>query len=196
MPRLLFIFFVFLLTGSPFAFSGAEPLRALYPAVIRTDPMVHDGKLSIDADIDFPLNDELREAAERGLPLYFTADLVVTRSRWWWFDRTVIDKAQTWRIVYNALTRQWRAGAGELSLPVSSLDEAMDMVRHIRNWAVANTESLEHGVRYDGRLRVRLDTSFLARPFQVNALNSSAWSPATPWADFAFSLIDRGQNFQ
>jgi len=108
----------------------------------------------------------------------------------------VVDTGQTWRIVYNALTRQWRAGAGELSLLVSSLDEAMDMVRHIRNWTVADTSSLEHGVRYDGRLRVRLDTSLLARPFQVNALNSSAWSPATPWADFAFALADSRQDLE
>jgi len=163
---------------------------------MRTEPVVHDGKLSIDVDIEFPLNDELREAAKRGLPLYFTADLVITRPRWWWFNQTVVDTAQTWRIVYNVLTRQWRAGVGELSLPVSSLDEAMNMVCHIRNWTIADTDALEHGVRYDGRLRFRLDTSLLARPFQVNALNSSAWSPATPWADFAFALADSSQNFQ
>lgn len=158
------------------------------PQVERIDPAVRNGHLEIDADVRFDLNDQLRDAAQRGLPLYFTADLTVTSSRWWWFDRTEVDASITWRIVYNALTRQWRAGADELSLPVGSLDEAMDAVRHIRGWRVGKAEDFESDVRYTGRLRVRLDTSLLARPFQVNALNSSSWSPATPWTTFTFAV--------
>lgn len=158
------------------------------PQVERIDPAVRDGHLEIDADVRFDLNDQLRDAAQRGLPLYFTADVMVTRSRWWWFDRTEVDTSTTWRIIYNALTRQWRVGAGELSLPVGSLDEAMDAVRHIRGWRIGEAEDFESDVRYTGRLRVRLDTSLLARPFQVNALNSSSWSPATPWTTFTFAV--------
>ncbi|ARP92143.1 hypothetical protein CAL14_19170 [Bordetella genomosp. 9] len=160
------------------------------PKVLNIDPVIRDGRVEIDADIRFDLNDQLREAAERGVPLYFTADVVITRSRWWWLDSTVADTSMTWRIVYNALTRQWRAGVGELTLPVQSLDAAMDMVRHIRGWAVAEAADLSAGVRYDGRLRLRLDTSMLARPFQVNALNSSSWSVATPWKDFDFAIAE------
>jgi len=164
--------------------------RADEPRVARIEPVIRDGKLELDAEIEIALNDQLRDAAERGLPLYFTADLVISRSRWWWFDETVVDTTLTWRVVYNALTRQWRAGAGELTLPVTSLDQAMDMVRHIRNWQLVDVSDLDYGVTYSGQLRLRLDTSQLARPFQVNALNSSSWSLATPWADFSFSLAE------
>jgi len=179
---------VLLLAVALLPLCGAGQAYAAGPAVLRIEPIVHEGKLVVDADVRFELNDQLRDAAQRGLPLYFTADLDITRDRWWWFDRTEVETSMTWRIVYNALTRQWRAGVDELSLPVSSLDEAMEMVRHIRNWPVLDTDKLDPGVRYRGRLRVRLDTSLLARPFQVNALNSSSWSPATPWTDFSFSL--------
>jgi len=168
--------------------SVAQQAYAADPRIARIDPVVRDGHLEIDADVRFDLNDQLRDAAQRGLPLYFTADLVVTRSRWWWFDRTEVDTSITWRIVYNALTRQWRAGADELSLPVASLDDAMDVVRHIRGWRVAQADDLDSNVKYTGQLRVRLDTSLLARPFQVNALNSSSWSPATPWTAFTFAV--------
>jgi hypothetical protein len=164
------------------------------PKVVNIDPVIRNGRVEIDADVRFELNDQLREAAERGVPLYFTADVVITRSRWWWLDTTVADTSMTWRIVYNALTRQWRAGVGELNLPVQSLDAAMDMVRHIRGWSVAQASDLSTGVRYDGRLRLRLDTSMLARPLQVNALNSSSWSVATPWADFNFAIADPSED--
>src|SRR3546814_17591988 len=83
----------------------------------------------------------------------------------------VVNEQQTWRIVYNALTRQWRVGTGELSLPESSLDDALSLVRNIRGWAVADAKDLEHNELYQGRIRVRLDTSLLARPFQVDAIN-------------------------
>jgi hypothetical protein len=178
----------FLLATSLFGASAVRAAQVADPRVERIDPVVRNGQLELNADVKFDLNDQLRDAAQRGVPLYFTTDLIITRSRWWWFDHTVADATQTCRIVYNALTRQWRAGSGELSLPVASLDEAMDMVRHIRGWKIASSDQLDSGVTYSGQLRVRLDTSMLTRPLQVNALNSSSWSPATPWTNFTFAV--------
>lgn len=161
--------------------------------VERVDPIVRDGQLYIDADVEFEVSSELRTAAQKGVPIYFTADVKITKHRWWWFDKTVADEQMTWRIVYNALTRQWRVGSGELSIPVGSLDDALSFVRSIRGWAVAQTRDLEIDEPYSGRLRVRLDTSRLPRPFQIDALNSSAWALATPWKDFQF-LISEGDH--
>jgi len=62
------------------------------------------------------------------------------------------------------------------------------VLRHIRSWQVADADKFTVGVEYSGQLRVRLDTSMLTRPFQVNALNSSSWSPATAWTPFSFSV--------
>src|SRR3546814_12666969 len=100
----------------------------------------------------------------------------------------VVDKQRTWRIVYNALTRQWRIGTGDLSLPESSLSDALSLIRHIRGWAVADLSALEPDRQYQGRIRVRLNPSLLARPFQFDAFHTSHWSLATPWKSFKFSL--------
>src|SRR3546814_13753168 len=82
---------------------AAGQARADEPRFTRIEPVIHDGKLQIDAEVDFQLNDQLRDAAERGLPLYFTAGLVISRSRWWRFDDTVVDPTLTWPVVYNPL---------------------------------------------------------------------------------------------
>ncbi|AYD67027.1 DUF4390 domain-containing protein [Achromobacter sp. LC458] len=166
-------------------------VHAAEPRVTRVEPAVRNGKLEIDADIEFELNQQLRDAAQRGVPLYFTADLTMTQQRWYWFDKSLVDTSRTWRVVYNALTRQWRAGVGELSFPVASLDDAMSVIRHIRNWSVADAADFDAGVLYGGQLRLRLDTSLLPRPFQVNALNSSSWAQGTPWTEFSFMLSDQ-----
>jgi len=102
----------------------------------------------------------------------------------------VTTRKRTWRIAYNALTRQWLTRIDEVAWPVASLDDAMRLVTHIRGWSVADARLFDAGSHYRGRLRLRLDTSQLARPFQVHALNSSAWSVETPWTPFSFTLAD------
>lgn len=156
--------------------------------VVQIEPVVRDGRLYIDANVEFTLGDELRHAMEKGVPVFFTADLDIVRKRWWWFDDTVVSTQQTWKIVYNALTRQWRIGTGDLSLPEPSLDDALSLVRHVRGWAVAQAGDLPRDADLHGRLRLRLDTSLLARPFQIDAFNSREWVLATPWKNFTFSV--------
>ncbi|MEN4920787.1 DUF4390 domain-containing protein [Achromobacter spanius] len=185
------LFLGLLLVSALLSFAPGGQAHASEPRVTRVEPVLRNGNLEIDADIEFELNQQLRDAAQRGVPLYFTADVTITRERWYWFDKSLVDTSRTWRVVYNALTRQWRAGVGELSFPVASLDDAMSVIRHIRNWRVADAGDFDSGVEYGGQLRLRLDTSLLPRPFQVNALNSSSWAQATPWMDFSFMLDDK-----
>ena len=179
--------FVLCLAAALFG-AGTAAAQSGFERVVRVDPIVRDGDLYIDADVEFEISPELRMAAQKGVPVYFSADLQITTRRWWWFDKEVVDQQNTWRVVYNALTRQWRVGTGELSIPVGSLDDALSFVRNIRGWAVARIDELDIDEEYEGRIRVRLDTSRLPRPFQIDAYNSSAWSLATPWKEFQFSV--------
>ncbi|KGP02183.1 hypothetical protein JT27_07740 [Alcaligenes faecalis] len=170
------------------------PVATSGERVVKVEPHIRDEKLYIDADVEFELSPELRTAAEKGVPLYFTVEVELAQPRWYWFDKNVVKEQQTWRVVYNALTRQWRVGTGDLSLPESSMNDALAMLRHIRGWAVAYVVDLDRDQEYQGRVRLRLDTSLLARPFQVDAINSSAWTLATPWKTFSFSVsVDEPQ---
>ena len=156
--------------------------------ITHIQPVIKNGQLYIDADIELNIDDPLRSAAEKGMPLYFTADLEIVTTRWWWFDKVLVDHQQTWRLSYNVLTRQWRVGSGDLNLPAVTFEDALAYVRHIRGWAVTSVQSLEPGLEYLGRLRVRLDNSRLPRPFRIDSFNSSTWSVVTPWKDFSFSI--------
>lgn len=180
-------FISFMIWGS--VAKATEPLElGGTEQVLAVQPYIEDEKLYINADIDFELSDELRQMALKGVPLHFTVDVEITRARWWWFDKTEIKESQTWRVVYNALTRQWRVGAGDLLKPESSLKEALYPMHHIRHWPVAYAIDLDAGTEYQGRLRLRLDTSLLIRPLQVDAMNGRAWSLITPWKNFNFSV--------
>lgn len=158
--------------------------------VERVDVKLHEDGWRLNADIEFQLNPQLREAVERGLPLHFSAQVEISHPRWWWFDREVVKTERLWSISYNALLRQWRVGMGGLALPVGSLDDALALVRHIGGWVIAPPDAFRAGEEYEGKLRLRLDVSQLSRPLQVDALNSSAWALATPWASFTIHVPD------
>lgn len=179
---------ILLLAATLFAVSSTRAQRTPDAQVSSVTVTRQDDGWWLDADIDFTLNPQLRHAAERGLPLYFSADLSINQSRWWWFNKDIITAERTWSISYNALIRQWRVSGGGLALPVASLDEALDLVRHIRGWLIAPPEALEADETYSAQLRLRLDVSQLSRPLQVNALNSSAWALSTPWKRFQIDV--------
>lgn len=163
--------------------------------VQRVDITLHEDGWRLDADVEFQLNPQLREAVERGLPLHFSAQVEITRPRWWWFDHEVVKAERLWSISYNALLRQWRVSTGGLALPVASLDDALALVRNIGGWVIAPPDAFRPGEDYEGKLRLRLDVSQLSRPLQVDALNSSAWALATPWTPFTIHVPDeRGQS--
>lgn len=149
-----------------------------------------DAGLYLDAEVDFVLSPELKEAAAKGVPLYFTADLEVFEQRWWWFDKSVLKAERTWKLVYSPLTRQWRIGAGDLLRPEESLSDALLALRHIHHWRIGDVSELRVGKKYLARFRLRLDSSLLARPFQVDLLNRANWSLETPWYEFQFSISD------
>ncbi len=167
---------------------AATVSQANEPRIERIEPLITEGQLTLDLDLTLELGRVVTEAAERGVPLYFTFDLKITSPRWWWFDRAVVEATLTRRLTYNALTQQWRVATGDLFLPVKSLNEALAVLKQVRGWPVAPSDRFEKNQRYDGRIRMRLDSSQLARPLQLEAASRSAWSLASPWTPFDFSI--------
>jgi hypothetical protein len=156
--------------------------------VTRTDPLIVDGQLSMSINFDLRLNAAMNQGVERGVPLYFTVDLEIVEPRWWWFDKTMIATTLTRRLTFNTLTQQWRVASGDLSIPVDSLEAGLNMLSVVRAWPIAPTDRFEPNVTYEGRVRLRLDTTHLVRSLQLDAMNRGVWSLSSRWAPFDFSI--------
>jgi hypothetical protein len=164
--------------------------RAAEAKVTLIEPLLGQGQLNLDVDFKLELNRVMTDALERGVPLYFTTDLEIVQPRWWWLDRTLVETSLTRRLTYNTLTQQWRLATGDLAITLGSFEEGMSLLRQLRDWPIAPLDRFDRGVRYEGKVRIRLDQSQLARPLQVDALNRGAWSLTSPWASFDFSIRD------
>lgn len=135
----------------------------------------------------FELTRSLEDAITRGIPLYFTTEVVLTRPRWYWFDEKTISTSQTIRISYNVLTHQYHASIGGLlQQSFSSLDDALSLVRRPSRWIVAEKGALKPGETYTVAVRMGLDIARLPKPFQIHALNSSDWRFSSDWKLFTY----------
>ncbi len=136
----------------------------------------------------FDLNRGLEDALTRGIPLYFTTEIEITKPRWYWFDAKEVVDTQTIRISYNVLTRQYHAAiTGRLQQSFPTLDDALSLVRRPNRWVVADRNELKVGQTYLVAIRMQLDVAQLPKPFQVHALNSSDWRLTSNWKHFNYT---------
>jgi hypothetical protein len=145
-----------------------------------------DPGVFVDALFDLALPQALRDAVDHGIALYFVVDLEISRSRWYWFDKRLVDDSLIWRLNFSPLTRQYRLARGGLALPFDALDPALTTMRRINQWRVGDA-ALFDGGGTQARIRLRLDTSMLPKPFQVNALTDRDWTMNSDW--FAAPIV-------
>ncbi|WP_211168887.1 DUF4390 domain-containing protein [Aromatoleum toluvorans] len=170
-----------------FALCLLLPLAALAEGRIEHAEIVpgEEGYV-VNADIDLELNPRLVDAVNRGVSLYFNAQFVIERDRWYWLDEQVAERTLNFRLTYNAITRSYRLSVGSFHQSFDSLDAAVRTMQRIRNWVIVPAGELKLGTTYRAALRFQLDTSLLPKPFQVTTIGSRDWTLATDWQRWSF----------
>jgi hypothetical protein len=177
MRRIAFLTGLFLVVASLTAYSARADEIEVRAASLRA---TEDG-LVLDADFSFELTPRLADVVANGVPLYFRVDFELTRRRWYWLDETTATRRLQLRLSYHALSRQYRLSTGLLQQNFATLEEALNVLRRVRNWlVVVRTVSLSGG-DYEAAVRMRHDTSLLPKPFQLSALTGRELHLESPW---------------
>jgi uncharacterized protein DUF4390 len=140
--------------------------------------------LALDADFSFELTPRLADVVANGVPLYFRVEFELTRRRWYWFDQTTASRRLQLRLSYHALSRQYRLSTGMLQQSFATLEEALNVLRRVRNLLVVERSITLSGGDYEAAVRMRLDTAMLPKPFQLSALTSRELHLESPWRRF------------
>ena len=149
---------------------------------VRSAQLVQDDDgWHLDAQFEVQFSPRLEEAVNRGVPLYFVVDFELSRPRWYWFDEKPIQLTQTYRITYTPLLRQYRLSMGSAYQNFTRFDEVTRVLSRIRDWHVADKGAIKLDGPYQASVRMRLDTAQLPKPFQLNAIASKDWAPASEW---------------
>lgn len=154
---------------------------------VRLAP-AEDG-LALSAEFAFDFNPRLAEAVANGIPLYFAVEFELTRTRWWWFDEKAAVKRMQLRLSYHALSRHYRLSTGLLQQNFATLQEALAVLRRVRNWIVVDRAAPLADGSYEAAVRMRLDANLLPKPFQLSAITSRELTLESPWKRFAFQML-------
>ena len=146
--------------------------------------------LVLDADFAFELTPRLAEVVANGVPLYFRVEFELIRRRWYWFDDTPAVRRLQVRLSYHALSRQYRLSTGLLQQNFATLEEALNVLKRVRNWLVVE-RSVPLSGDYEAALRMRHDVSLLPKPFQLSALTARDLHLDSAWHRFTVRSLEQ-----
>ena len=127
-----------------------------------------EGELLLEFGTRLSLGPAIEDALQRGVPMYFQAQTVVYRNRWFWRDERIARVNRSWRLAYQPLTGSWRISLGGLSQGFPTLSEALAPLTRVSGWRLLEGEKLEPGERYYVDFSFRLDNSQLPQPMQID----------------------------
>lgn len=165
----------------------------MLPAAAQTPPAqvtqlrverTEEGVL-LSAQVRFELSQQIEDALDKGIPMFFLAEATLYRDRWYWYDKRVASVQRHMRLSYQPLTRRWRlqisphpiVGTGlALGQSFDTREEALATIQRISQWKLAEAEQVDAQSRYNVDFRFSLDVSQLPRPFQIGAVGQSEWN--------------------
>ncbi len=165
-----------LLTGLLMGLSAQVRAEALELARLELQRSPEGLLLNFDTRFDLPGGVE--GALQRGVALHFVAEVRVLRSRWYWFDRQVVEVRRTWRLSYQPLTFSYRVSLGGLSQTFASLPEALRAVQRASRWRIAEAGVVDDDSEHTVQFQYRLDAEQLPRPLQIGIAGRPEWQLA------------------
>lgn len=173
---------------------------SLLPATLPLSAQAAEGIEFVDASLEstdegyrlsssfsVELTRSVDDALSRGVPLYFTLQVQVTRSRWYWFDEVSVSATRRIRLSYNVLTQQYRASVdGSLHRNFSKLDDMLALLRRPGRWIIADPGALARDTNYTVSLQLALDVAELPKPIQVSAMGNDDWRISSGWVKFSY----------
>jgi len=149
--------------------------RADAPEFSEFDIVRNEEGVDLNFALRFELPHGIEDALVKGVPLYFVAEAAVFQDRWYWRDKRVSKVSRVWRVAYQPLTRKYRVTFGGLNQNFDTLGDALNAVRRVADWKIADAAQMEPGRHYV-EFSYRLDTTLLPRPMQIGIGGQPDWT--------------------
>jgi hypothetical protein len=133
-----------------------------------------DGGVVLDFVANLTLSKAVEDALRRGVPVYFVAEAVVKKPRWYWRDDRIARTSRSWRLSYQPLTNAWRVSLGAFAQSYPSLEEALTTITRIARWRIADA-GIDANDRYYVDFQFYLDASQLPPPMRLDLNAQSEW---------------------
>lgn len=147
----------------------------------------NEGQMVVNAQWQMEIPAALVDALMRGVPLFFVMEAELTRERWYFYDKRIAHAERYLRLSYLPLTQRWRVNISSqpiggsntgvsLGQSFDSLDDALNAIRRVSQWPIANAADVDADAKHNLELRFRLDLTQLPRPLQIGMAGQSEWN--------------------
>ena len=150
--------------------------------------LTNSGQLDVSSRFKTELPDQLKQALQQGVPLYFTLSYQlsapsVAAYKWRISQLVSHENSVSYKLSFHPLTNRYRVTVGTFSSEFSSLETALRGIGAIANWRVLSVGTLKTiGVQdIKAEIRLTLSVSQLPKPFQINALTAKNWQLDSGW---------------
>jgi hypothetical protein len=137
-----------------------------------------DGRILLDADIGYDLNDTVSEALENGVPLTFETHVEMRRAEAWIWESDVVEHRLRTVLRYRPLSGMYelRNLQGNERLAFATREAALRTLGKIVAMPVIDRAELELDQDYVVRIEVNLDIESLPLPMRPIAYLKPDWS--------------------
>jgi hypothetical protein len=165
------------------ALGWPAPGRAAEFRVLDADTKLVEGVYRLSAVVDYDLTKPVRSALLNGVDLVFDVQIAVVRDRTWWWDTSVADLVQRYRLSYHALSEQFVVenlnNGVQQTFP--DLSSALRHQGAVRELPLIDAALLDQNQLYTASLRAQLSLSELPLPIRVRAYISPDWRLGSGW---------------
>lgn len=143
---------------------------------------VKDSVFEVNARVDYPPEDRVREALDAGLSIHFDLECVVEARSRYWFDDTMVEVVFRRSLSWNGLTQSYvlKDIDSNKQNSFATLPEALTAAGEIIDWPVVVEPQLDPDETYHIRVRASYRRGSPAR-FRNLLPWVDGWSRKTEW---------------
>ena len=156
--------------------------------VRSADLELKDGVFHLNARLDLPISDAVREGLSQGVPLALELDLSIDRVRQMLPNSGVAELTQRYHLQYNAVSAHYilrndNSGQQE-SLP--TLDAALTQLSQLRGVPVLDRSLISADLRYEASVRAKLDYGAVPLSMRLLMFWVHEWHRESDWYTWTF----------
>ena len=142
-----------------------------------------NGKYLLNAKISYAFSDEVLDALEHGVALYFNVYIKTSMKRQLLWDKIINENTLNYRLVYHPLSQRYLLTEyNNFKLQdFRTLDMALNSMGSINEYPLADSGMISPDNQYITRVRVILDNKSLPAPLRPLSYISSEWQLSSPW---------------
>lgn len=140
-------------------------------------------KYLLNAKVSYSFSEEMLDALEHGVALYFIVYVKTSIKRQLLWDKTISMDTLNYRLEYHPLSQRYLLTEYKRFKrhDFRTLNAALDSMGKITDYPIASDSLFTPGNQYVTSIRVMLDNKLLPAPLRPLSFISSDWQLSSPW---------------